>query len=147
MKDLIRASKIALQNELGYVRSRDIYVTEDIRLIRNAGDYPAIGIKDGRTDFATLASDQGEEAMHITFVAYVQLYKPESGIMGEVSTDQKGVLDVAQDIIATLRNNDLNYLVASALPVTQAESEILSDGHRAIIMVPVTMKYTRFDIN
>ncbi len=143
MKDLILASKRALQSKIGYIKRRDIYVTEDIRLVRNMGEYPAIGIKDGSTGFATLAGDQDEETLSIIFIAYVQLYKPEEGVMG--SRTEKGVLDVADDIVKTLRNNELGDLVDSALPSSQAGSEILSDGNRAILMVPVVMQYTRFD--
>lgn len=143
MKELILASKAALQAALSYIKNRDIYVTEDIRLIRNSGGYPAIGIKDGAIDFSTLSSDQDEDSLFITFAVYVQLFKPEAGLMGDGS--KKGVLDVAKDVITTLRNNDLGGLVDTALPSSQAGSEILSDGNLAILMVPVTMHYTQFD--
>ncbi|MBU0945510.1 MAG: hypothetical protein KJ804_09090 [Proteobacteria bacterium] len=143
MKELILASKTDLQAALSYIKDRDIYVTEDIRLIRNSGGYPAIGIKDGATGFATLSSDQDEESLSITFAVYVQLFKPEAGVMGD--GNKKGVLDVATDVIATLRNNDLGGLVESALPSSQGGSEILGNDNLAILMVPVTMQYTRFD--
>ncbi|MBL4901106.1 MAG: hypothetical protein JKY62_00450 [Desulfocapsa sp.] len=143
MKAEITASKTALQTDLDYIKSRDIYVTEDLRLIRNTGGYPAIGIKDGVTGFANYAADQDDENFSITFAAYVQLLKPEAGVMG--SGSKKGVLDVASDIIASLKNNALGGLVETAFPTTQGGSEILSDGNLAILMVPVTMQYTRFD--
>lgn len=143
MKAEIQTSKTALQTALVYIKHRNIYVTEDIRLIRSQGTYPAIGIKDGATGFATLSSDQDDENFSITFVAYVQLFKPEAGVMG--SGVKKGVLDIATDIIDTLRNNDLGGLVESAMPSAQGESQIINDDNLAILMVPITMQYTRFD--
>jgi hypothetical protein len=143
MKAELLASKTALQTALAYVKNRDIYITEDIRLIRSTGEYPAIGIKDGSTSFATLAGDQDDENFSITFAVYVQLFKPEAGVMG--SGVKKGVLDIAKDVIDTLRNNDLGDLVESALPSAQGESQIINDDNLAILMVPVTMQYTRFD--
>lgn len=143
MKELISASQTALRSALAYIKDRDIYVTEDIRLIRNSGSYPAIGIKDGSTGFATYAGDQDDETLSITFVAYVKLSLPEEGVMG--NTNRKGVLEIAADIVNTLRNNRFGGLVESALPASQAGSEILNVGNLAILMVPVTMQYTRFD--
>lgn len=143
MKAEILASKTALQTALTYIKSRDIYVTEDIRLIRSQGSYPAIGIKDGATGFSTLSGDQDDANFSITFAIYVQLFKPEAGVMGDGF--KKGVLDIASDLIATLRNNDLGELVESALPSSQGASEIINDDNLALLMVPVTMQYTRFD--
>ena len=145
MKSEILASKTALQEtpDLSYIKDRDIYVTEDLRLIRNSGGYPAIGIKDGGISFPTAAGSQDDENFSITFAVYVQLFKQEAGVMGD--THNKGVLEVAEDLIATLKDNDLGELVDTALPSSQGGSEILSDGHLAILMVPVTMQYSRFD--
>lgn len=143
MKALLAAIKPALQEGLPAIKNRDIYITEDIRLIRSTGGYPAIGIKDGFTNFTTLASDQEELEMTVTLAAYVQLFKPEAGIMGDNS--QKGVLEVAKDIKDLLKNNDLGGLVESALPVSIGASELLTDGNLVIMMAPVTMKYTRYD--
>lgn len=143
MKPLLATVKAALQTGLPYIKARDIYITEDIRLIRATGSYPAIGIKDGGMDFTYDASDQEEVGMAITLVAYVQLFRPEAGIMGDASA--KGVLDVAEDIRFLLRNNDLVGLVSSAQVISQGESELLADVNQAITMVPVTMRYTRFD--
>ncbi|MDO9069324.1 MAG: hypothetical protein Q7W05_12805 [Deltaproteobacteria bacterium] len=145
MKDLLAAIKAALQEGLPAIKNRDIYITEDIRLIRSTGGYPAIGIKDGNTNITTLASDQEELEMTVTLAAYVQLFKPEAGIMGDNS--QKGVLEVAKDIKALLKNNNLGGLVESALPVSIGASELLSTETLAITMVTVTMRYTRYDEN
>lgn len=145
MKEAIAASKKALREAavLSYIKDRDIYVTENIRMIRNTGEYPAIGIKDGGIGFATYSSDQDDEEFTITFVAYVQLFKPEEGVMGSVNN--KGALDIAKDIISILHSNDLGGLVETALPLTQGASEMIGDDEQVILMVPVTIKYTRFD--
>lgn len=145
MKTALSRIKSALQLGLPYIKARDIYVTEDIRLIRAAGGYPAIGIKDGPVGYLIDPGDQDEVTMEVTAAAYVQLLKPEAGIMGDEAVGAKGVLAVAEDIIATLRNNDLNGWVASALPESRGASELLSDGQLVITMVPVVMRYTRYD--
>lgn len=147
MKTLIEKSLAALQahSTLEYVKDRDIYVTEDIRLIRNQGIYPAIGIKDGGINFQALSGDQDNDTLTLTLAAYVLLAKTGAGIMGDPSTSSKGVLDVAADIIAVLKDNDLGALVETALPVSQGASEILIDDRRFVMMCPVTMKYEQFD--
>ncbi len=144
MKAKIAAIKLLLQaaNISGIIK-RDIYVTEDIRLIRSAGGYPAIGIKDGRSNFGVEADDQDEVEQTITLAAYVQLLKPEAGIMGDGL--KAGVLDVAAAIRALLRNNTLGGLADTARPISQGESELLTDGTLVITMVPVVMRYEKFD--
>lgn len=145
MKELLVAIKAALQGGLPAIKNRDTYITEDIRLIRSTGGYPAIGIKDGNTNITTLASDQEELEMTVTLAAYVQLFKPEAGIMGDNS--QKGVLEVAKDIKVLLRHHYLGGLVESAQPVSIGASEFLTDGNLAIMMATVIMRYTRYDEN
>lgn len=145
MKAEISAIKAVLQAGLSGIKSRDIYVTEDIRLIRATGGYPAIGIKDGTTNFDTEAGDQVEVVQTVTLAAYVQLFKPEAGIMGD--TIQKGVLELAADIIVLLRNNDLGGLADSSLPLSIGASELLTDGNLVIQMAPVVMQYTKYDAN
>lgn len=143
MKAEIDAIKAVLQAGLSFVKKRDIYVTEDVHLIRATGGYPAIGIKDGTTTFDIEAGDQEEVVQTVTLAAYVQLFKPEAGIMGDGI--QKGVLDLAMDIVGLLRNNDLGGLAVSALPVSIGASELLTDGSLVIMMAPVVMQYTRYD--
>ncbi|MBU0665350.1 MAG: hypothetical protein KJ990_12515 [Proteobacteria bacterium] len=143
MKAEISAIKAVLQAGLSGIKSRDIYVTEDIRLIRATGGYPAIGIKDGTTNFDTEVSDQVEVVQTVTLAVYVQLFKPEAGIMGD--TIQKGVLELAADIIVLLRNNDLGGLADSSLPLSIGASELLTDGNLVIQMAPVVMQYTKYD--
>ena len=63
--------------------------------------------------------------------------------MGDTSTSSVGVLDMAADLIALLRDKppagfDL------ALPVSIGESEILDTDKLQIVMLPVTMKFERY---
>lgn len=143
MEELLAAIKPALQDGMASIKSRDVFITEDIRLIRSTGGYPAIGIKDGATLITTLASDQEELEQTVTLACYVQLFKPEAGIMGDIN--QKGVLRLAKDIKGLLKNNPLGGLVESALPVSIGPSELLTTENLAITMVTVTMRYTRYD--
>ena len=147
MKTLIEQTLATLKADarLDYVKERDIYVTEDIRLIRNSGSYPAIGIKDGGISFQAMSGDQDDDILTLTIAAYVLLAKTGAGVMGDPSTNSKGVLEVAADIIAVLKDNTLGDLVETALPTSMGSSEILAADRRFVMMCPVTMKYERFE--
>lgn len=141
MKALILAVQSALRDALPYIKTRDIYVTEDIHLIRNAGGYPAIAIKDGGRDITPLAGDQDEEILSLTLAVSVQLLKPEAGIMGDNANP--GALEIADDCINILRDNTLGGIVDTAAPVSVAPSELLLTDNLALVMVAVTMRYER----
>lgn len=142
MKTLLTNCKARLRAQIAYIRSSDIYITEDIRLIRNSGSYPAIGLKDGGVQFAALAGDQDEDTLQLTAAAYVSLQQQEAMLIG--AAGQHGVLDVAEDIIAALKDYTFAGSYDTALPLTQGESEILGEDGQAIMMVPVVMQFTRF---
>lgn len=142
MKTLLTNCKTRLRTEIAYIRSSDIYITEDIRLIRNSGSYPAIALKDGGVQFAALAGDQDEDTLQLTIAAYVSLQKQEAMLIG--AAGQKGVLDIAEDILTALKDYTFTGVYDTALPLSQGESEILEDEGRAIMMVPVVMQFTRF---
>jgi hypothetical protein len=124
------------------MRSADIYITEDIRLIRKSGSYPAIGIKDGGIQFASLAGDQDEDTLTVTIAVYVSMQKQEAMVIG--AAGQKGVLDIAVDVLALLKDHTFSGTYDTAIPVTQGESEILIEDGKAIMLVPVIMQFTRF---
>jgi hypothetical protein len=142
MKTLLMNCKTRLRTEISYIRPADIYITEDIRLIRSSGSYPAIGIKDGGVQFAALAGDQDEDTLTVTLAVYVSLQKQEAMLIG--AAGQKGVLDVAEDILALLKDYTFSGSYDTALPLSQGESEILIEGGHAIMLVPVIMQFTRF---
>jgi len=143
MKSLIIATRTSLRAGIAYVKDRDVFVTEDLRLVRNMGTYPAIGIKDGGITFGAEAGTQDDESLQLSFSLQVKLEKQEAAIMGDTSTSSVGVLDMAADLIALLRDKppagfDL------ALPVSIGESEILDTDKLQIVMLPVTMKFERY---
>ena len=143
MKSLIIATRTSLRAGIAYVKDRDVFVTEDLRLVRNMGTYPAIGIKDGGITFGAEAGTQDDESLQLSFSLQVKLEKQEAAIMGDTSTSSVGVLDMAADLIALPRDKppagfDL------ALPVSIGESEILDTDKLQIVMLPVTMKFERY---
>lgn len=143
MQVLIESTRSTIRSGIGYVKDRDVFVTEDIRLVRNAGGYPAIGIKDGGVQFGADAGESGDETLTLTFSLQVKLAKSEASIMGDTSTNSVGVLAFAKDIIELLKDSPPGD-IDTALPVSIGESEILETDNLQIVMLPVTMKFERF---
>lgn len=145
MKALLNAIKAQLQTDLTYIRDSDIFITEDELAIPQSVCFPAVGIKDGAITYVVETQDQDLDTLFVKVIPYVQLQKPEASIMGDSSTGKKGVLDITADAIASLKNNKLSGQVDVALPVSEAESEILTDEEDAIQMKILTMRYERHD--
>jgi len=143
MKTLLLAIKAELQSKVTAVLARDVYITEDIHLIRNAGGNHALGIKDGGTDFALETSINETDTLTVTIAVYVRLIKDEAGIIGDSATNQPGVLDLASEVIAALKDNTLGGVVDLALPVSVGESVTLATDKLAVQMAPVTMRFER----
>lgn len=144
MLDLIKAAKAALQasSTLNYARDNDIFITPDIHFIRAAGEYPAIGLKDDGTGFAFMTSYQEEDTLGLVVAVYARLFKPEQSIIGGVS-GQPGVLEMAKDVVNTLKHNTLGGLVETALPVKIGSSQILATSKLSIQMLPIYLTYTK----
>lgn len=143
MKALISAAKTALQTALTTVRSSDVYVTEDLGLIRASGGYPAVGIKDGGTDFATEAGNQRGDTLTLKVGIYVKLHKPEAAIMGDDSASEPGLLDLALAVIGAL-DSTLGGAVDLAEPVSVSESRLMFDETRSLQTLDVTMRFYRW---
>jgi hypothetical protein len=141
----IQAVKTALQagSTLVYVKDKDVYITEDIRLIRASGEYPAIGIKDGGTGYDFQSGDQEENSLELTIACYVQLLRPELAIIG-TPDGKPGVLKMVADLVDLLKDNTLGGTVTQLLPVRAGASELLPEQNRAIQMLPVTFRITRW---
>jgi hypothetical protein len=77
----------------------------------------------------------------VTLAVYVQLLKPEAGVMGEAG--RKGVLELTEDIIALLRDETFDGMMSQAYPVSAGPSELLADDNLVLLMSPLTMQYTR----
>ena len=144
MKDLLNAIKTQLKTDLTYVRDSDIVVVEDELAIPASVSFPAVGVKDGLIKYAVATQSQETDELHVKIIAYVQLQKPEASIMGDSSTSKKGVLEIISDIITSLKNNKLSGQADSAFPVSETESEILTDEETAAQMKTVTMRYMRY---
>jgi hypothetical protein len=144
MKALLTAVKTQLQADLTYVRDADIFITEDERLIPSAVKFPAVGIKDGAVTYRRATKSQEDQGLQVKIIAYQELRKPEASIMGDTTATQKGILDMADDIIASLKNELFFGEVDDAFPVGESESELLADEHTAIVMKVVTMQYFRY---
>lgn len=145
MKSIITKIKARLQSQISYVKDSDVYITEDERLLRNQGNYPAIGIKDGGITYNLPAVDTEDDTLNVTVCGYVRLYKPEAAIIGDVSTNRKGVLDLLADIKAALTDYNLDDSVDLALPESETASELLIDERTAIIKKTLTMRYLRLN--
>jgi hypothetical protein len=139
MKQLLTDCKKALRDTLAYIRNSDIYITEDIRMVRNAGAYPAIGIKDGGFRYGVETSDQGDVTYSVTFAAYVSLTRQEAGIMGVAG--QKGVLDLATEIIACITGEAFNGRFDAVRVISCGESEVIGDETRALNMLPIKFEF------
>lgn len=143
MKALLTAAKTALQTALTYVRNGDVYVTEDLRMIRNYGGYPAVAIKDGGTVFVAESADQRGDTLTLQAAGYVKLHKPEASIMGDDSASEKGLLDIANDIIAAL-DTSFTGLVDLAEVVDIGATEPVYNEAQVLQMITVTMRYYRW---
>lgn len=144
MKDLLSAIKTALRAATTYVRDRDIYITEDVRLIRSAGGYPAIGIKDNGSTYTVETSDQEKETMGVVIACYTQLDKPEAAIMGDPATGAKGLLDLAADILLALDTTFSGQVDMSDTSGGASPSELIIDERHAIQMLTLNIEYIRW---
>ena len=143
MKAILSAVKSRLRSEISYARNDDVYITEDERMVRTQGDYPAIGIKDSTITYLT-EDKIFTSTFLVSITGYIRLYKPESGIMGDDSTGNKGILDLLSDIKTALHDYLLEYDVHLAIPLSQSPSTLLGNENIALIHKTLTMKYKRF---
>ena len=144
MKELLKAAKAKLQADISYVKDRDVYVTENIRLVRASGDYPALGLKDGGTSFKVESGDQTGEILTVQFCCYVKLYKLESAIMGDDSANEKGLLDMAKAVIVAM-DSTFDGIVDLSEPVTISGSDtLITERKKGLQYLTVTMRYTRW---
>lgn len=145
MKALLTGIKSQLQTDLAYVRSSDIFVTEDERLIPDSVKFPAVGLKDGAIDYEVRTQGAAESSeLYVKLIAYVQLEKPEASIMGDTSTGKKGVLEIIADMKASLRGNLLSGQADEVWLESETESELLADEEIAIQMKILTVRYVRY---
>jgi hypothetical protein len=144
MEALIAAALVKLKTDITYVRDVDIYVTEDLELIRMSGGYPAIALKDGGTVLATETANQGEDVLTLRAGIYTKLHKPGAAIMGDSSASEKGLLVMAKEVLAAL-DDTFTGVADLSEQVSIGESKPLPiDETRALQMIDVTLRYTRW---
>ena len=133
MKELLNAIKAELQTDLTYVRERDIFITEDENIIPKNVRFPCVGIKDGEIARTELTGGMWEVTLNVTLAVFVQLAKDEAGIMGDTSTGKKGVLDITDDIHASLDENTLSITgMSHAFSPSELGSEYFGDEKSAV---------------
>jgi hypothetical protein len=145
MKALLTAIKTQLQTDLAYVRDKDFFITEDENLIPSSVKFPAVGLKDGPVVRTEEVSGMMEYAMTVKIIAYIQLQKPEAAIMGDASTDDKGILDMETDIHKSLDENLLSItgMTEAVALANQPESELFGDEKEAVVRKIISYQYVK----
>ena len=142
MKALLQKIKETLQENLDYVRDKDIYITPHINLVPPASKYPCIGLKDGRVTRKELAGDMLEITMQVHIVPYVRLIKEdETGIQG--TAVKKGILDMVQDIHDVLDDNLILPEIQAAFCPAERESELFNDGKIVLTRKVLIYEYVK----
>lgn len=147
MKEVLNAIKTQLQTDLTYIRDGDIYIAPHVNYIAGHARPPCIGLKDGPISRVELPSGMWELTMTVTLAIYVQLAKDEAGVMGDTATGQKGVLEIAEDIHASLDENLLGITgMQSAFSPSETASEIFGDEKEALQRKLITYEYVKEEV-
>ena len=142
MKELITKIQTELRADVAYVRDSDVFVTEDADVIPQAVKFPAIGIKDGPVTRTELAGGMWEVTLEVKIICWVQLAKPAAAVMGD--GDNKGVLDMGDDINASLDENLLAISgMQSAFSPAETGSELFGDEKEALQRKIITYRYVK----
>lgn len=141
MRDLLTAIKAQLQGDqtLSFVRSSDIYITEDENVIPSAIRYPAIAIKDGPVVNMPGTNLEYSQQADVYCIGYVSIKRPEDSIMAD-----RGVLALMELVITSLIQNALSISgVSSVFPPAEGESELFGDESEMLQKKKIVMRYTR----
>ena len=144
MKELLLAIQAQLRTDLTYVRSGDIYITPHLNYIPSHVRAPCIGIKDGGITRREELFGMWELTMAISIVVYVQLLKDEASIIGDAAADQKGVLDIIDDINASLDENllDIDGMQAAYSP-SEGASEMFGNEEAGLQSKVINFEYIK----
>ena len=115
MRETLLKIQARLDNTLDYLpmksaTERAIYILTSNE-VPEITDYPAIGIKDGDENYdlegGTMADGaEFDQQMEVVVTAFVEMLRKEEVIVGDGS-GMKGILEVADDIKASLNGFDL----------------------------------------
>ena len=125
-------------------RDKDIYVTPHLNFIPDSARPPCIGIKDGAAARTELAGGMLEVILAVKLVVYVQLYKPETVVMGDAAAGKKGVLEIVDDIHESLDENLLDIDgMEEAFSPADPEPELFGDEKEFLVRKMITYEYVK----
>jgi hypothetical protein len=145
MHELILAIQQQLRSSLTYIREANIYVAPHIGYIPDTVNPPCIGIKDGSISRVETMGEMLNVTLRVSLVVYVRLLKSGAGVMGDSSINQKGVLEIAQDIHAALDENLLSIdgMQAAMVVTPEPESELFGDEVNLLQRKIITYEYEK----
>jgi len=145
LKELLTAIQTQLRTEKTYIRDSDIYITPHENYIPSQVRPPCVGIKDGAIARRELAGGMMEYTLNVTIIVFVQLHKSAAAIMGDAAAGKKGVLEIADDIHASLDENLLGItgmLEAVSDPV-EAGSELFGNEEDGLQRKVIKFQYVK----
>lgn len=105
MKDILNALKTIIP--AGMTEIKQIGILPDPDILPPAVQYPFVGLKDGEITRSEGIDGTVSEIKTVIIYIYVRLLQnPEASVMG--SGDEKGVLDLMEDLQSLLDHNNLS---------------------------------------
>jgi hypothetical protein len=144
VKQLLKAVKKQLQIDLGYIRPGDVFIAPHEDFIPADAKFPCIGIKDGGITRTENMDSCMEYAMDVILIPWAAIVKPEASIIGNESTGVKGILDISDDIHASLDENllDIDGMIEAFSP-SETGSEMLNMENRVLQKKQITYRYVK----
>ena len=145
MKALLTAIQTQLRTDLTYIRDSDIYITPHENYIPGQVRPPCVGIKDGAIVRKELAAGMMEYTLNVTIIVFVQLHKSEAAIMGDAATGKNGVLEIADDIHASLDENLLGItgMQEAVSDPVEAGSELFGNEEEGLQRKVIKFQYVK----
>lgn len=129
MKALLQAVQTQLRADLTYIRDGDIFITPHENYIPRNVRPPCVGVKDGRIARMELPSGMWAVKAQVVLAVYVMLAKDEASVIGDAASGRKGILEIADDIHASLDENLLSISgVISAFSPAESPSTLFGTG-------------------
>ena len=145
MKALLTAIQTQLKTDLTYIRDSDIYITPHENYIPNQVRPPCVGIKDGAIIRRELAGGMMEYILNVAISVFVQLHKSEAAVIGDAASGKKGVLEIADDIHASLDENllDITGMQEAVSDPTEAGSELFGNEEEGLQRKVIKFQYVK----
>lgn len=145
MKNLLLNIKSALQDSeiLDYIRDEDIFISPHIDFFPNMVKFPCIGIKDGEIERKPGMSDTIQKDYTVYIILFENLQKnTETTIIGDESTERKGLLGMEDDVHSILDDNSFDDRFDSAFCSNSEESRPVIETEASVKQEKVlTYKY------